>query len=64
MITGKEAVITVKDLAREFDRRPRWLRSILRRHFTRGVGCRWEWDEGEGRKVREWIARYLNGDVK
>jgi hypothetical protein len=57
-------VIIVKHLAREFDRRPQWIRRRLRREFGDcPVGKRWEWDEGrEADEIRAWLRKLLNGE--
>jgi hypothetical protein len=58
--------IGVKHLAREFDRRPKWVREQLRRDFGgRPIGSNWEWKEGrDADKIRQWLRTKLDGGVR
>lgn len=56
--------ITARSLAEEFDRDPKWVREQLRQNYKRPVGRRWQWDEREGTKVRDWLKRLLDGEVE
>jgi hypothetical protein len=57
-------MISARSLAEEFDRDPKWVREQLRRNYKRPVGRRWQWDEREGVKVREWLKRLLDREIR